>query len=158
MRSLTEAELYPGIGLLETTNVSVGRGTDTPFELVGAPWIDGRQLARYLNDRQLRGVRFVPIRFKPNASVLKDQESGGVNIVITDRRVFNSVRTGLEIAAGLRKLYPDTWQVDKYDRLLVNAEILKMIRQGEPPEAVDKAVNSQSVDFQRRRAPFLLYK
>ena len=85
MRSLTEATLYPGIGLLETTNVSVGRGTDTPFEVVGAPWIDGQQLAEYLNDRQLKGVRFVPIRFKPNASVYKDQDCGGVNIIITNR-------------------------------------------------------------------------
>jgi len=158
MRSLTEAELYPGIGLLETTNVSVGRGTDTPFEFVGAPWIDGQMLAKYLNDRQIRGVRFVPVRFKPNASVFKDQDCDGVNIVIVDRRGFNSVRTGLEIASALRKLYPDAWQVDKYERLLVNAAILNLIRQGDTPEAVDKAVNSQIADFERRRASFLLYK
>ena len=65
MRSLTEATLYPGVGLLETTNVSVGRGTDTPFEVVGAPWIDGQQLAAYLNSRRIAGVRFVPVRFTP---------------------------------------------------------------------------------------------
>jgi uncharacterized protein YbbC (DUF1343 family) len=72
---LTEATLYPGIGLLEYTNLSVGRGTDTPFEVIGAPWIDGRKLAAYLNERNLSGVRFVPIRFKPNASVFKNEES-----------------------------------------------------------------------------------
>ncbi|MFH4242684.1 DUF1343 domain-containing protein, partial [Acinetobacter baumannii] len=73
MRSLTEAALYPGIGLLETTNLSVGRGTDTPFEVIGAPWLDGRLLAGYLNSRGLEGVRFVPVRFKPISSVYKDQ-------------------------------------------------------------------------------------
>jgi uncharacterized protein YbbC (DUF1343 family)/CubicO group peptidase (beta-lactamase class C family) len=158
MRSLTEATLYPGIGLLETTNVSVGRGTDTPFELVGAPYIDGQKLAAYLNGRNTPGVRFVPVRFKPNASVFKDEDCGGINIVITNRDVFDSVRTGLEIAAALRKLFPDAWQVDKYDRLLVNADILTMMKRGDSPEDIDKAVNSKLTDFQKRRASFLLYK
>jgi uncharacterized protein YbbC (DUF1343 family) len=158
MRSLTEATLYPGIGLLETTNVSVGRGTDTPFELVGAPYIDGQKLAAYLNGRNLTGVRFVPTRFKPNASVFKDEDCGGVNIVITNRDAFDSVKTGLEIAAALRKLYPETWQVDKYDRLLVNADILTMMKRGDSPEDIGKAVNSREADFQKRRASFLLYK
>jgi uncharacterized protein YbbC (DUF1343 family) len=106
MRSLNQATLYPGIGLLETTNVSVGRGTDTPFEVVGAPWLDGQKLAKYLNERNIPGVRFIPIRFKPNASVFKDENLGGVNIVIVDRNEFKPVRTGIEIATALRKLYP----------------------------------------------------
>jgi uncharacterized protein YbbC (DUF1343 family) len=158
MRSLTEATLYPGIGLLETTNVSVGRGTDTPFEVVGAPWIEEQQLAKYLNDRQIKGVRFVPIRFKPNASVFKDQDCGGVNIIITDRNNFNSVRTGLEIAAALRKLYPNNWEVDKYGRLLVNGEMLEMVKRGDQAEAVEKVAAARAADFDRRRAPYLLYK
>ena len=158
MRSLTEAELYSGIGLLETTNVSVGRGTDTPFEVVGAPWIDGQRLAGYLNSRDLSGVRFIPIRFKPNASVLKDVDCGGVNIVITNRDAFNSAATGFEIASALRKLYPDSWQVDKYDRLLVNTEILNRLKRGESAEMIGKAVNSQVNEFEKRRAPYLLYK
>src|SRR6185369_7863821 len=137
MRNLTEATLYPGVGLLETTNVSVGRGTDTPFEVVGAPWIDGQQLAKYLNERQIRGVRFVPVRFKPNASVFKDVDCGGINIIITDRQAFNSVRTGLEIAAAIRKLYPNDWEVDKYARLLVNGEILEMLKRGDSPEGIE---------------------
>ena len=77
MRSLTEATLYPGIGLLETTNLSVGRGTDTPFEIIGAPWLDGQKLAAYLNARRLPGVRFLPITFKPNASVFKNEDCRG---------------------------------------------------------------------------------
>ena len=158
MRSLTEATLYPGIGLLETTNVSVGRGTDTPFELIGSPWIDGQKLAKYLNERNLRGVRFVPIRFKPNASTFKAEDCGGVNIIITNRDTFNSVRTGIEIAAALRKLYPADWQVDKYGRLLVNAEILDMMKRSDSPENIEKAINSKNDDFAKRRASYLLYK
>lgn len=158
MRSLTEATLYPGIGLLETTNVSVGRGTDTPFEVVGAPWLDGQKLAKYLNERNLKGVRFVPVKFKPNASVFKDEELGGVNLLITDRKVFESVRTGLEIATALRKLYQTEWQIDRYERLLVNADILAMIKAGESPESVEKVFARHVEDFARRRAAFLLYK
>jgi len=158
MRSLTQATLYPGIGLLETTNVSVGRGTDTPFEVVGAPYIDGRGLAEYLNRRGLKGVRFVPVRFKPNASVFKDQELGGINIIITDRGSFHSVRTGVEIAAALRKFYPTQWEVDRYARLLVNAEILELVKRGETPETLERAFASKTEEFTRRRAPYLLYK
>ena len=158
MRSLTEATFYPGIGLLETTNVSVGRGTDTPFELIGAPWLDGQKLGKYLNERNIRGVRLVPVRFKPNSSVFKDEECVGVNIIMTNRDVFNSVRTGLEIAAALHKLYPSDWQVEKYGRLLVNAEILEMVKRGDPTENIEKVVNAKNNDFFKRRASFLLYK
>ncbi len=158
MRSLTEATLYPGIGLLETTNLSVGRGTDTPFEVIGAPWLDGQKLAKYLNERGLRGVRFVPIRFKPNASVFKDEQLNGVNIILTDRRTFQSVRTGFEIAAALRKLYPTEWNVDRYARLLVNAEILDLVKRGESPENIERAAQRGIEEFARRRASYLLYK
>ncbi len=158
MRSLTEATLYPGIGLLETTNVSVGRGTDTPFEVVGAPYIDGRNLAKYLNERNLKGVRFVPIKFKPNASVFKDENLGGINIIITDRNSFESVKTGFEIAAALRKLYPNDWQVEKYSRLLVNAEILEKVKAGNTPEEIEKSWQPSLEEFKKRRALFLLYK
>ena len=158
MRSLTQATLYPGIGLLETTNVSVGRGTDTPFEVVGAPWINGRNLAAYLNGRNIAGVRFVPIRFKPNASVFKDEQCSGINIVITDRKVFDSVATGIEIATALRKLYATDWQVDRYARLLVNQQILDAVKNGETPENIDKLVRPIKDGFNIRRAPYLLYK
>jgi len=158
MRSLTEATLYPGIGLLETTNLSVGRGTDTPFEIAGAPYVDGRKLAKYLNERNIAGVRFVPIRFKPNTSVFKDQDCGGVNIIVTDRKAFDSVRTGIEIAAALRKLYPNDWEADKYGRLLVNSEVLEMLKHGDSPEAIENAVRTLLDDFLKRRSAFLLYK
>ena len=158
MRSVTEATLYPGIGLLETTNVSVGRGTDTPFEVIGAPWLDGQKLAKYLNERGIPGVRFIPIRFKPNASVFKDENLGGINLVITDRKVFKPVRTGIEIATALRKLYPTEWQVDRYARLLVNQSILDQVKRGDSPEEIQKAISAAESEFIRRRTLFLLYK
>jgi uncharacterized protein YbbC (DUF1343 family) len=158
MRSLTQATLYPGIGLLETTNLSVGRGTDTPFEVIGAPWLDGQRLAKYLNERNLPGVRFVPIRFRPNASVFKGEELGGVNFIITDRGRFDSVRTGIKIAAALRTLYPDDWQVDRYLRLLVNQDVLDRVKRGERPAAIAASWQTELAEFSKRRALYLLYK
>lgn len=158
MRSLTEATLYPGIGLLETTNVSVGRGTDTPFEIVGAPWIDAPKLAVYLNSRNLAGVRFIPVRFKPNASVFKDENCNGINIIIVDRARFKSVRTGIEIAVALRKLFPTGWQAEIYNRLLVNSEIFEMVKRGDEPDVIEKAWQKNLDEFRSRRARFLLYK
>ncbi len=158
MRSLTEATLYPGIGLLETTNLSVGRGTDTPFEIVGAPWLDGQKLAAYLNGRNLSGVRFVPVRFKPDASVFKDQELGGINIIITNRGSFKPVRTGIEIAVALRKLFPNDWLTEKYNRLLANTETFEKIKLGDAPEEIEKSWAQGLDEFRKRRAQFLLYK
>ncbi|MEJ7624326.1 MAG: exo-beta-N-acetylmuramidase NamZ domain-containing protein [Pyrinomonadaceae bacterium] len=158
MRSLTEATLYPGIGLFETTNISVGRGTDTPFEVIGAPWIDGVKLAKYLNEKNLPGVRFVPVRYKPKASVYKDEDLGGVNIIITDRRQFRSVRTGFELAAALRKMYPNDWTAERSLRLVVNQGVVDRIKAGESAEAIESAWQKDLSDFLRRRAPFLLYK
>ena len=158
MRSLTEATLYPGVGLLEFTNVSVGRGTDTPFELVGAPWIDGRKLAAYLNGRNLGGVRFVPVRFTPRASVFREQECGGVNLIITDRARFRPVRTGLELAVALRRLFPADWKVEDYRRLLVNDDTLERVRRADEPESIERAWQPALAEFRRARARALLYK
>lgn len=158
MRSLTEATLYPGIGLLETTNVSVGRGTDTPFELVGAPWINGQQLAGYLNNRRIAGVRFVPVRFTPAGSVFKGEECGGVNIIITDRARFRSVFNGLEVAVALRKLYPTQWKVDSYLRLLVNADSLERLKRGDSAAEIERSWSESLKEFRSKRADALIYK
>lgn len=158
MRSLTEAALYPGIGLLETTNVSVGRGTDTPFEVVGAPWLDGQKLAGYLNARRIPGVRFIPIRFKPNTSVFKNEDCGGVNVVITDRSQFKSVATGIEIAVALHVLYPSDWKVDSYSRLLVNADALENLKTGASAEELTQSWSGKLSDFQRARGRVLIYQ
>jgi uncharacterized protein YbbC (DUF1343 family)/CubicO group peptidase (beta-lactamase class C family) len=158
MRSLTEAALYPGIGLLETTNLSVGRGTDTPFEIIGAPYLDGQRLAAYLNGRKIVGVRFVPLRFTPKSSVFKDTECGGVNIIVTDRTRFHPVQAGLEIAVALRHLYPTEWKVDDYSRLLVNAETLEAVKRADEPEAITRLWSEGLSEFRRARARALLYK
>lgn len=158
MRSLTQATLYPGVGLLETTNVSVGRGTDTPFEIVGAPWLDGQKLAAYLNERRLAGVRFVPVRFTPRASVFQGEECGGINLVITDRAQFRPVRTGLEIAVALRRLYAAEWQVEKYARLLVNADTLERLKRGETAETIMLSWQTRLEEFRRARGRALIYR
>jgi uncharacterized protein YbbC (DUF1343 family) len=158
MRSLTEATLYPGVGLLEMTNLSVGRGTDTPFELIGAPWLDGRKLASYLNARKVAGVRFVPVRFTPKASVFKDQECGGVNLVLTDRAQFRPLTAGLEIASALRRLYPAEWKVEDYARLLVNRETLERLKRGDAPEEIVASWTNSLNEFRRARSRALLYK
>ncbi|HEX7332978.1 MAG TPA: exo-beta-N-acetylmuramidase NamZ domain-containing protein [Pyrinomonadaceae bacterium] len=157
MRSLTEATLYPGVGLLETTNVSVGRGTDTPFEIVGAPWIQGDKLAEFLNQRGLPGVRFVPLRFTPKASVFKDEPCGGVNIIIVDRTAFRPLLTGIEMALALRKLYQNDWKVDSYLRLLVNADTLERVKRGESAQEILSSWNSGLREFRRARSEILLY-
>lgn len=157
MRSLTEATLYPGIGLLETTNVSVGRGTDTPFELVGAPWIDGQTLSTYLNNRHVPGVRFVPVRFTPQSSVFKSVDCSGINIIVTDRAHFRPVVAGIEIAVALRRLNEKDWKVGDYLRLLANAETLDLIRRGDAPEDIVRSWDPGLNDFRKARARALLY-
>lgn len=157
MRSLTEALLYPGIGLLETTNLSVGRGTDTPFEVVGAPWIDGQKLAEALNRAGLPGVRFVPIRFTPRSSKFAGEECGGINIIITDRSAFRPVATGIEIAYWLQKLYPGTWQVDDYLRLLANRAALSALKEGKAPSEITAVWGEGLANFAKIRRKYLIY-
>jgi uncharacterized protein YbbC (DUF1343 family) len=157
MRSLTQALLYPGIGLLETTNLSVGRGTDTPFEVIGAPWLDGSRLARALNERGVAGVRFVPIEFTPDSSKFANQRCGGVNIIVTDRRQFEPLRTGFEIAAQLRQLYPDRWETTAYRRLLGNQQTWQAVQDGRPAEEIEAAARAGVAEFLRRRQAYLLY-
>src|SRR5262245_14840046 len=157
MRSLTEATLYPGVCLLEPTNVSVGRGTDTPFEVIGAPWVDGRKLAEALNNAKLPGVRFVPVRFTPKSSVHRDAECGGVNIIVTNRDLFEPVITGLEMAAQLRKLFPKDFSIEKFNRLLANQKVFDAFRQGSDARAMRQVWESELDAFRAIRSKYLLY-
>jgi uncharacterized protein YbbC (DUF1343 family) len=158
MRSLTEAILYPGIGLLETTNLSVGRGTDTPFEVIGAPWLDGVALAHELNQSRLPGVRFVPIRFTPESSKFADEACDGVNITVTNRSRFRPVRTGLEIARQLRRLHADDWDTSRLNRLLGNRETLEALLAGKSVDEIEVLYESDVERFRQRRSQFLLYE
>jgi uncharacterized protein YbbC (DUF1343 family) len=158
MRSLTEAILYPGIGLLETTNLSVGRGTDTPFEVLGAPWVDGKQLAEALNAAGLAGVRFQATGFTPNASKYRGERCEGVTITISDRDRLRPVRVGLEIARQLRRLFADSWDAPAYDRLLGSKAVHEAVLAGEAVDEIEAIYAQGLQEFLRRRSPFLLYK
>jgi uncharacterized protein YbbC (DUF1343 family) len=156
MRSLKQAILYPGIGLLERA-LSVGRGTDTPFEVVGAPYIDDVALAAELNAAGLPGVRFVPIRFTPKASVHQDAVCGGVYILLTDRDRCQVVDVGIQIALTLYRLYPDAFDPARMAHLLLDPATLAAIKADAPLAAIRAAWQADLEDFKRRRAPFLLY-
>ena len=136
MRNLIQATLYPGIGAIEGTNVSVGRGTDTPFEQIGAPWIDGVALADALNARDLPGIRFYPVRFTPTSSKYANEECGGVFMIVTDRAAIRPVRVGVEIASMLHKLYGAKYELEAAERLFGSKDGLARIRAGEDPAAV----------------------
>jgi len=157
MRSLTEALLYPGIGLLETTNISVGRGTDTPFEVIGAPWLDGQKLSDALNRAGLAGVRFVPVRFTPRSSTFSGDQCSGVNIVVTDRGAFRPVAMGVEIAYQLNRMYGAVWKVDDYLRLLVNRGALAALKEGKTASEITATWQAGLAEFARVRLKYLLY-
>jgi uncharacterized protein YbbC (DUF1343 family) len=156
MRSLTEAILYPGIGLLETTSLSVGRGTDTPFEVIGAPYIDDAKLARELNTANLPGVRFVPIQFTPNSSVFKDKLCKGVNIILTDRTA-SVVDIGITIAVTMQRLYPHDWDVTKFNNLLVHQPTIEAIRAGKSLAEIKQLWSKELGEFTARRSKYLVY-
>jgi len=157
IRSLTAAILYPGIGLLETTNLSVGRGTATPFEVFGAPWLDAETLAEQLTANNIPGVRFDVIEFTPDASTFADVPCIGIRIVITDRNRFDPLQLGFEIAHQLVLLHGDDWQLDSYIRLLGNEATLEMIRDSRPVDDIEAAFEAGLHDFRIRRSRFLLY-
>lgn len=157
MRSLTQATLYPGVGLLEFTNLSVGRGTDTPFEVIGAPFIEGRALAYALNAKGLPGIRFIPVHFTPRASKFEGERCGGINLLVTDRSKFQAVRTGVEIALALRALYLEEWQASKYMTLLANRGAMDGILAGEEYPQLARRWTPDLKAFQQARSHFLLY-
>ncbi len=158
MRSLTAALLYPGIGLLEFTNVSVGRGTDSPFEVMGAPWIHEHELAAMVNAAHPPGVRVVPLRFTPISSKFKGKECHGLNFVITEWDKFRSFDLGLIVAHALDKLHGNKWRHENYIKLLGNEAIYKRVVAGDDIADILKTVNDQLVQFRNRRKPFLLYE
>jgi uncharacterized protein YbbC (DUF1343 family)/CubicO group peptidase (beta-lactamase class C family) len=157
MRSPTAATLYPGVALLEATNVSVGRGTDTPFEVLGAPWLDGARLARVLTARNLPGVRFTPIRFTPSAAVHSGASCGGVRFTVVDREALRPVALGIELAVALRDLHPAEWDRKNFNRLMVHRESAGRLDKGEPPERIVAGWAEALREFFRIREKHLLY-
>jgi uncharacterized protein YbbC (DUF1343 family)/CubicO group peptidase (beta-lactamase class C family) len=158
LRSLNEATLYPGVGLVEGTNVSVGRGTETPFELLGAPWIKGKDLAQYLNSRNISGVRFVPVSFTPSASNYAGQRCEGVNFVVLERNAFDAPELGIELASALRKLYAEQYHMERLIELVVNQSVYDAIFKGEDPRRIAENWREPVEKFQQLRQKYLLYK
>ncbi len=158
LRSVTEATLYPGVGLIEGANVSVGRGTDTPFEVVGAPWIRGRELAAYLNARSIQSVRFVPIAFTPSSSNFAGERCEGVNLIVLDRNTLDSPELGIELASALRTLYPNDFKLERMTDLLVNQSVFEAIGAGEDPRRIAQDWQERLDAFVHLREKYLLYK
>jgi len=157
LRSLNAALLYPGIEILQSGGVSVGRGTDTPFELFGAPWIRAVELADDLNRRFIPGVRFVPTRFTPAAGLHKGELCEGIALVITDRGSLNSMLMGMEIAAALERLYPEKFQVERIISLVGSAATIARLKKGDAPNAIVADWSDELEAFKKMRAKYLIY-
>jgi uncharacterized protein YbbC (DUF1343 family)/CubicO group peptidase (beta-lactamase class C family) len=157
LRNLTETTLYTGIALVEGTNLSVGRGTDTPFEVVGAPWIKGKELTQYLNARNISGVRFVPATFTPGSSVYAGEKCQGANIVLVDRDAFDAPELGIELASALNKLYPEQFHLEKMQTILANQAVYDAITQGEDPRRIAEDWQDGLEKFEQLRKKYLLY-
>jgi uncharacterized protein YbbC (DUF1343 family) len=158
MRSLDAATLYPGTGLLEPTNVSVGRGTETPFQILGAPWIKSAPLATRLTELNLPGVKISAHDFMPTTSVHEGKSCGGIRIAVTDRKTVPAVRLGMEIIAALWELHPADFQIDKANGLLRHSPTLAMLKRRESTAGIMNSWESEVTAFRKRRQGVLLYQ
>jgi len=158
MRSVPAALLYPGIGLLEFTNLSVGRGTPTPFEHVGAPWINEGKLAKRLTRLGLPGVVILSTRFTPEASVYEGEDCGGVRFLITDRESFRAIDLGIALGREIQELYPRTFTLEeKGNVLLRHPATLEGMLAGDALDAIRLTWEPEAANFLQRRQKFLLY-
>jgi uncharacterized protein YbbC (DUF1343 family)/CubicO group peptidase (beta-lactamase class C family) len=158
MRSLNAALLYPGIAMLEANkNYSVGRGSDAPFEQIGAEWMDGSAVSAYLNARFIPGVRVYPTQFMPTSSKSAGKVLNGIRFVVTDRQSFDSMRLGVEIASALQKLYPGKLDFESCKWLIGSREVINDLESGKDPSVILSLVQRQATEFAQRRSPFLLY-
>jgi uncharacterized protein YbbC (DUF1343 family)/CubicO group peptidase (beta-lactamase class C family) len=158
IRSVTQALLYSGVGLLEATNISVGRGTEVPFEVVGAPWIEPYGLAQALNELRLPGVRFDPVSFTPTADKHAQKMCSGVQVIVTDREAIRPVTVGLAIGRALRTRHRDQFRAEHVQNLLVNRSTMWAFLRDEPLERLVAWADADRNDFLKRRASYLIYK
>jgi uncharacterized protein YbbC (DUF1343 family)/CubicO group peptidase (beta-lactamase class C family) len=157
LRDLNEATLYTGVAMIEGTNVSVGRGTDTPFEAIGAPWIRGRELAAYLNGREIPSVRFVPIVFTPSSGMASGERCEGVNLIVLDRNTLDAPELGIELASALHKLYPNDFKIDRMLDLLANKATFEALAAGQDPRRIAQDWEDGLKRFVEVRSKYLLY-
>jgi uncharacterized protein YbbC (DUF1343 family) len=143
--------------MVEGANVSVGRGTTTPFELLGAPWMNGEELASYLNHRNIPGVRFLPVDFTPTSSLFKNQLCHGVRILLLDRQALDSPALGIEIASSLHRLYPNDFLLDKTLGSIGSRQVLKALQEGQDPASIVQNWQAPLEQFCDLRSKYLLY-
>jgi uncharacterized protein YbbC (DUF1343 family) len=158
LRTLNAAFLYPGVEILQAGGISVGRGTDAPFEILGAPWIHGDELVAALERRKIPGVSFAPAQFTPSTGPHKEQPCQGVTISITNRDGLNSMRMGIEIADALFRLYPDSFQLDKIIELLGSQSTIDRLKRGDAPAGIIAGWSGDLDKFREVREKYLLYK
>jgi uncharacterized protein YbbC (DUF1343 family) len=158
MRNMNEATLYPGLGFIEGASVSVGRGTDTPFEQVGAPWADGVTLAAALNARRLPGIRFYPTSFTPDSSKFKGERCQGVFLMITDRNAMRPLQVGVELASALYRQGGDKLELEKSLRLIGSPAVLARIKSGDDPAQIVAGWANDEGRFRLLRAKYLIYR
>jgi uncharacterized protein YbbC (DUF1343 family) len=158
LRTLNEAFLYPGVEILQPAGVSVGRGTDAPFEQLGAPWIHSDVLLNSLNSRQIPGVSFAAASFTPSDGLYKGEACAGVKLEITDRGVFDSIRVGLEIADAIHRLYPERFQVTKLMDLLASQTTVDALIAYQPPGSIIASWADDLAQFRAERAKYLIYE
>ena len=157
LRSVSEAILYPGIGLVEGTNVSVGRGTSNPFELLGAPWIDGPVLAEYLNSRGIPGLSFEAVQFTPDKDRYSGQLCGGVRIHILDRALVDAPLLGIEVASALHKLYAEKWSITPMLPALGSSLSFAALRAGNNPHTIESDWKQDLAKFETVRSKYRIY-
>jgi uncharacterized protein YbbC (DUF1343 family) len=157
LRTADAAILYPGVALIEQTNVSVGRGTPTPFKFVGAPWIDGADLVAYLERRRIAGVRFEPATFTPKSDRHAGKRCHGIRIVLAGRTALDAPRLGMELAVALHRLHPKTFAVRDMLALLGSRSTLAAIEAGEDPGLITRRWQAGLEAFTTMRARYLLY-
>jgi uncharacterized protein YbbC (DUF1343 family) len=157
LRTVSAAVVYPGVALIEGTNVSVGRGTPVPFELVGAPWIDGPALAAYLERRGIAGVRFEPAVFTPNSDRYAGKRCQGIRIVLLDREALDAPRLGMELAVALHRLHPKMFAVKDMLALLGSRPTLAAIEADKDPAVIAQRWQAGVEAFAAMRAKYLLY-
>jgi uncharacterized protein YbbC (DUF1343 family) len=158
MRNLNEAILYPAVAVLEGANVSVGRGTDTPFEVFGAPWIDGVQLAKKVLTARVAGLRVYPIRFTPSARPFANEHCGGIFLMVVERDSFDTGKAMLALISALQQLYPGKFQIDKILPLLGNETLLQQLKEGVDLKSLHRSLSVDEDHFKKIREKYLIYE
>lgn len=158
LRTVNEAFQYPGMEILQAAGVSVGRGTDVPFEILGAPWIRGGELAAALNARKIPGVSFAPAQFTPTEAPYKGQACEGVTITLTSEAELRSMLTGMTIADVLHRMYPEQFHVDKMMGLLGSQKTVERMERGDAPAEIVAVWAGELEQFREMRAKYLLYR